>query len=70
MMVTTSPTEYALDARHRCDACGAQAYVRADFASGPLYFCAHHAKKHSAGLAKAITVRDETGRLMEGAESR
>ena len=35
-----------LNATHRCDACGAQAYVRVVLEStgGELLFCAHHAR--------------------------
>ena len=60
---TTTPELTALD---RCDACGAQAYVRVELESGELLFCAHHARKHAdalAGVAKSI--HDETDRLHE-----
>ena len=37
-----------LNATDRCDACGAQAYVRVILEStgGELLFCAHHARKN------------------------
>lgn len=56
--------ENVLTAEDRCDACGAQAYVRARFGQGELLFCAHHARKHGAKLEEmgAIEV-DETERL-------
>jgi hypothetical protein len=48
----------------RCDACGAQAYVRVDLESGVLHFCAHHARKHGQALEKVAThIHDETERL-------
>ncbi len=62
-MMTETPVLTAMD---RCDACGAQAYVRAELASGPLYFCAHHARKHADALAAAaLSVLDESSRLHE-----
>ncbi|MFY9262885.1 MAG: hypothetical protein GX483_06370 [Actinomycetaceae bacterium] len=52
------PTMTAID---RCDACGAQAYVRVEMAAGELYFCAHHARKHATKIAEvAINIVDET----------
>lgn len=60
-MMTESKT---LSAKDRCDACGARAYVRAEFASGPLYFCAHHARKHASAIAvQSVSLRDETEQL-------
>lgn len=48
----------------RCDACGAQAYVRVHLAFGELLFCAHHASKHGAKLRPAaLNWHDETDRL-------
>lgn len=53
-----------LTARDRCDACGAQAYVRVELESGSLLFCAHHARKHADALAQVATsILDETARL-------
>ena len=60
---TATPTLTAFD---RCDACGAQAYVRVQLESGELLFCAHHARKHAealSGVAKSI--QDESDRLYE-----
>jgi len=50
---------------HRCDRCGAQAYVRVLLHSGQdLLFCAHHYRQHAPALARvARTVQDETQRL-------
>jgi hypothetical protein len=55
----------ALTASDRCDRCGAQAYLRAELASGlELLFCAHHAREHGDKLrAVAAHVSDETKRL-------
>ena len=54
-----------MTAADRCDACGAQAYVRVLMAGGgELLFCAHHARKHSEALASVAThIHDETERL-------
>jgi hypothetical protein len=53
-----------LTAQDRCDACGAQAYVRVQMATGELLFCAHHARKHQEALRKVATqIHDETDRL-------
>jgi len=55
-----------LDATHRCDRCGAQAYVRAmleDWAQ-PLLFCGHHFKDHKTKLNElGAWVHDETDKL-------
>lgn len=42
----------------RCDVCGAQAWVRAHLSSGPLLFCAHHARAYPAALEQADRVDD------------
>ncbi|WP_244891672.1 DUF7455 domain-containing protein [Boudabousia liubingyangii] len=54
-----------LSAADRCDACGAQAYVRVQVGDfGELLFCAHHARKHSEALSKvAEVVTDQTSLL-------
>ena len=51
----------------RCDRCGAQAYVRATFATGgELLFCAHHGREHAQRLTQVdAIIHDETNRLME-----
>lgn len=36
---------------HKCDRCGAHAYVQVFFAQGFLLFCAHHYKKHEGEIA-------------------
>lgn len=66
--VSTMTAEQAtptLTANDRCDACGAQAYVRVELASGgELNFCAHHARKHGSALEPvAAHIHDETERL-------
>lgn len=56
-MVGTLEAEVALSAADRCDRCGAQAVARATLASGSqLLFCAHHLRKHEAGL-RAVSAR-------------
>ncbi len=65
-MSTTTMTPAPLTAADRCDACGAQAYVRVLLDSGELMFCAHHARRHQSALADvAVAVHDETERLHE-----
>ncbi|MCU1599715.1 MAG: hypothetical protein JWO22_424 [Frankiales bacterium] len=45
----------------RCDRCGAQAFIRAVFASGDLTFCGHHGRKLSVPLQRdALLVDDQT----------
>ena len=53
-----------LNATDRCDACGAQAYVRARLASGgELLFCAHHGREHLPKLRDHAEILDESERL-------
>ncbi|RPF28654.1 DUF7455 domain-containing protein [Georgenia muralis] len=62
--MSTTTTEPTLTAQDRCDACGAQAYVRVELDAGELLFCAHHARRHSEALSGvAKTIHDETERL-------
>jgi len=52
--------EKNLTAADRCDACGAQAYVRAVMPYGELLFCGHHANQHLAKLQEtAVHIVDE-----------
>jgi len=56
--------DHAPTALDRCDACGAQAYIRATLASGDLLFCAHHGAKVKDKLQPtALAWHDETARL-------
>jgi hypothetical protein len=64
--VTTAVAPAAqFTALDRCDRCGAQAYVRVEFAAGgELLFCAHHAREHAEKLQQvAAAIQDETNRL-------
>ena len=63
VLLETTP----LNALDRCDRCGAQAYVRAQLASGgELMFCANHGKEYAEKLAAvAVRIQDETDRLVE-----
>ncbi|UNX53393.1 hypothetical protein MF406_10275 [Georgenia sp. TF02-10] len=64
-MSTTTTTNPTLTAQDRCDACGAQAYVRVELETGELLFCAHHARQHAGALQGiAKHVHDETDRLL------
>ncbi len=51
---------------HRCDRCGAQAYIRVLLPSRrELLFCAHHYRQHAPALAKvAAGIQNETERLV------
>ncbi|MDO5634446.1 MAG: hypothetical protein Q4G34_06205 [Micrococcus sp.] len=57
-MSTTAVVEPAdLKTTDRCDRCGAQAYVRAQLASGgELLFCAHHARAVEDALRPQTTL--------------
>src|SRR5262249_8152474 len=57
-----------MNAAHRCDRCGAQAYVRVFLRSRQeLLFCAHHYRRHAPALARAaVGIQDETWRLVPG----
>ena len=54
-----------MNALHRCDRCGAQAYVRVLLPGRQdLLFCAHHYRQHAPALALvAVVIQDETHRL-------
>lgn len=68
--VVQDPFTDQLNATHRCDRCGAQAYVRAgiiydDGGQGELLFCGHHGKIHAPKLLEreGTWLHDETDRL-------
>lgn len=64
--VSTTIAEKNLTAADRCDACGAQAYVRVELEAGPLLFCGHHASRHLPVLEdKALSILDERERIGE-----
>jgi hypothetical protein len=51
-----------MDTAERCDRaeCGAQALVRAEFTTGPLFFCGHHWRKVAPSAHQvALFVVDE-----------
>jgi hypothetical protein len=51
----------ALTAAHRCDRCGARAYLRVVMRAGELLFCAHHGKAHLPRLSlTALDIQDFT----------
>lgn len=62
---TTRGLTRPMNAVHRCDRCGAQAYVRVLLHSRrELLFCAHHYRQHAPALAKvAAEIQDGTDRL-------
>lgn len=58
-------TEPELTAADRCDACGAQAYVRVGLSTGELLFCLHHANENKAKLEPIATSwHDESAKLL------
>ena len=63
--IVQRPESRTLDARDRCDRCGAAAYVAVTLAGGDLLFCGHHYGAHAEALAKAaMWVDDQTEKLM------
>lgn len=59
-------TSQTLTAADRCDACGAQAFVRVRMSFGELLFCAHHAREHQSKIDElAIEIVDERARIAE-----
>lgn len=51
-----------MDSSDRCDRaeCGAEALVRAEFATGPLFFCGHHWREVAdTATQAALSVVDE-----------
>ena len=54
-----------MNTMHRCDRCGAQAYVWVLLRSHrELLFCGHHYRQHAVALATvAAKIQDETQRL-------
>ena len=58
------PAARELTTADRCDACGAQAFIRVVLASGELLFCGHHGRRNMTSLEKqALFIQDETSRL-------
>lgn len=58
---------YTLNTTHRCDRCGAQAYVDVTLRSGlNLLFCGHHFDRMQKALAPEMkSFLDERDRLVE-----
>lgn len=61
----TLDAQATLTAMDRCDRCGAQAYIRADLASGgSLLFCNHHGREVEATLRPmTASWTDESARI-------
>lgn len=64
------PNQYRLNSSHRCDGCGAQAYVEVILnRGGLLLFCGHHWKAARPAINKYIdTIHNELKRLETGVE--
>jgi hypothetical protein len=59
--MTTTLERSQLGISDRCDRCGAQAFVRAVFASGELTFCGHHGRELQSALERhAVLFEDAT----------
>lgn len=60
--------KYTLNSTHRCDRCGAQAYLRVYLTNGlDLLFCGHHFGRNKTAMTPLIdSVVDELDRLNEG----
>lgn len=59
-------TTEAMTLADRCDSCNAQAFVRASFMNGDLYFCQHHYTKFYNKInSQAIWVHEQLEDLME-----
>ena len=57
-METVNETRFVeLTNADRCDACGAQAKVRASMPSGELLFCAHHGRAFKVKLESVATIK-------------
>lgn len=55
-----------LNTEDRCDACGAQAFVRVLLRTGELLFCVHHFNKNENTLESiAIAITDQRERIEE-----
>jgi hypothetical protein len=68
--VANQGAPHQLTAADRCDACGAQAYIRVVVKNSELLFCAHHGRKHQEKLAAiAESWHDESSRLLEDQRS-
>lgn len=59
-----------LDTTHRCDGCGAQAYVEVILETGQtLLFCGHHWKRHGEAVKPlADSINNELKKLEKGVE--
>jgi len=60
-MTNLSEKPVTMNTQDRCDVCGAQAFVRAEFLNGELLFCGHHWRAHEvSATTKVIRVHDFT----------
>jgi len=62
---TVESTDKSLNANDRCDACGAQAYIRVGLSTGELLFCSHHGNANKAKLEPISKFwHDESDKLL------
>lgn len=51
---------FTLNATHRCDRCGAQAFVVTQHGESELLWCAHHFAQHEETIGDAKVVDDRS----------
>ena len=67
-MPETEKIDNTLQAKDRCDRCGAQAYVRVTLGGSELLFCNHHYNENETALLPVATsVDDQRERLRDPA---
>jgi hypothetical protein len=71
LVIDKASKEWQLTAMHRCDSCGAQAYIKIKGITGELLFCSHHYDKimnNTTGYTKMMSfmleIVDERERLI------
>ena len=59
--IEETETHRPLTGFDRCDSCGSQAFILADFFGSELTFCGHHGRKFEAQLvAQGFSISDQT----------
>lgn len=64
LTVVSDPSQFSITRSERCDSCGAEAFYKARFSTGVLFFCQHHYRKNETQLLNtAQTIIDESAKL-------
>lgn len=63
--VETEKTGFEFNKLHRCDACGAQAYVRVEKDNKDLIFCVHHSRQFEATFITGGWTIDDQSSILE-----